>query len=111
MSLTWSAGMFSGSRLLAPVLVQLLAQLGDDEREVVAGSTHAPRRISKPPMIVDGTPSTSTAARGPNASVKQRGEQRAAGRADEEHVDRAERGAHARAAGTARPTAAPARPS
>ena len=94
MSLTWIAGTCSGSALLALVLVELLAELGDDERQVVLDEL-ALRMISSPPMIVDGTPSSNDGARGPKALVKQRGEQRAAGGADEEHVDRAERGAQA----------------
>ena len=36
MALTWIAGMLLGVGLLALVLGQLLAQLGDDERQVVA---------------------------------------------------------------------------
>ena len=36
MSLTWSAGIVVGVGLLALVLGQLLAELGDDQREVVA---------------------------------------------------------------------------
>ena len=55
----------------------------------------APRRIRNPPTIVDGTMITITAVRGPNSSVSEPGEQRAAGRADEEDVDRPQRRAHA----------------
>ena len=62
------------------------------------------RMISSPPRSVEGMPTSSTAPRGPNAFGEERGEERAAGGADEEHVDRAERDAHDRAAGTARPT-------
>ena len=95
-----------GLGLLAPVLLELLAQLGHDQRQVVADRPELRSTRSPPMMRRRARPSSSTAARGADGVGEERRQQRPAGRADEEHVDRAERGAHARAAGTARPPAA-----
>ena len=68
MSFTWSAGSRSGVGQLAIVLVDLLAEFGDHERQVVPDELRA-AQDQQPPMSVDGTTSTMTAVRGPNASV------------------------------------------
>ena len=49
------------------------------------------RMIRKPPMSVDGMPTQQHRGRAAERVGEERGEQRAAGRADEEDVDRAER--------------------
>ena len=54
------------------------------------------RRINSPPMSVARHARAGASwGAGPKASMKKRGEERAAGRADEEHVDRPERCTHA----------------
>ena len=70
----------------------------------------APRMISSPPMIVDGHDDHDHRGRGSERVGEEGREQRAAGGADEEDVDRRRAPRPCRAAGTARPTAAPARP-
>ena len=94
MSLTCSAGMCSGDCVLALVLLHLLAELRDDQRQVVADE---PRAAHDQQPADDRGRDDEHEHRGARAEGvgEQRREQRAAGRADEEDVDRAERRAHA----------------
>ena len=62
---TCSAGIDSGAGLLALVLLHLLLELGDHQREVVADELRARGGSGSPPMIVDGI--TSSEDRGARA--------------------------------------------
>ena len=80
--------------LLAPVLGHLLPELGDDEGEVVADEVRAAEDQQPADDRRRDDDHEHRGAR-PELVGEQAGEERAAGRADEEDVDRPERRAHA----------------
>ncbi len=94
MSLTWIAGTCSGSLLLALVLGEVVAQLGDDERHVGLDRRRAAHH-EQPAEDRARHAEDQRGGAGPERVGEERREQRAAGGADEEHVDRAERRTHA----------------
>ena len=97
---TWSTGVAAPASRALAVLVLLLEQLLDDERQVVADEARAVHQQQPADDRASGTPRTITVPRTPIASVRKPGDEAAEEAADEEDVHRRHRGAHARAAGT-----------
>ena len=92
--LTWSAATWSGSALRRSMLVLLLAELGDDHRQVVVDERGATQDQQGP--ADDRRRHVQHDDRHPGAVGvrEQTGQQRATGRADEEDVERTERLSH-----------------